>query len=94
MSLTVNAPHRRKPDGIKFGYGNYADKGCEVAPLCTDCPLPVCKHDMTPEEQASARYQVRDTLIRKLRDAGATVEQIAEAGGLGRRTVSRILNGR
>mgnify|MGYP001596099863 CR=1 FL=1 len=22
-----------------------ADTGCNVAPLCTECPLPMCKHD-------------------------------------------------
>ena len=37
---------------------------------------------------------VRDTLIRKLGEAGASPQQIAEAGGISPRTVQRILSGR
>jgi len=28
------------------GTHHYKDTGCELAPRCTECPFPLCKHDI------------------------------------------------
>jgi len=41
------------PGGLgRVERGRYKDDGCEYAPSCLDCPLPKCRHDMTPKELA------------------------------------------
>ena len=75
---------------MTIGTGNYADTGCEVSPLCEACPLPKCKHDLTPAELWASTNQARDMKIRKLGKL-TSVAVIAEAGGISTRTVHRVL---
>ena len=77
---------------FKVNGTGYADTGCSVSDLCTQCPLPKCRHEMSPAEQQMSRLQERDTLIRKCKAAGASVQEIAEAGNMGKRTVQRIIS--
>ena len=80
-------------EGFKTNGTGYADTGCFVSDLCTQCPLPKCRHEMSPAEQQMSRLQERNTLIRKCKAAGASVQEIAEAHGTSTRNVHRILKG-
>ena len=84
-------PPVARVEGFKTNGTGYADTGCFVSDLCTQCPLPKCRHEMSPAEQQMYRVRERDVLIHKLRDAGATAREIAEAGGISTRNVHRIL---
>ena len=43
-------------------------------------------------ERAAKETQIRDDLIRVAHDAGASIRQIADASGLGRKTVTAIVS--
>lgn len=69
-------------------YRNHRDTGCEIAPLCLDCPLPLCKYDMP------TRSQRRNERRRRLvigRNRGMSTNELAIEHGVSARTVSRIL---
>jgi hypothetical protein len=72
-------------------YVAYRDTGCELAPSCLHCPLPRCKHD----QPGGARRLVTDARDREIaalrRRHAASVEELADAYGLTRRSIFRIL---
>ena len=66
----------------------YPDIGCEVAPLCLECPLEVCVHS---DEGRYKAWERRDAQMRELSAAGVTNDELAAAAGLGPRSIQRIL---
>ena len=60
----------------------YPDNGCNLAPACLSCPLPLCKYD----DRA-----VRDRQIVRLRESGWTFARVAAKFGVSERTVNRVL---
>ena len=57
--------NRSRRGGIPWNIPTHLDTGCEFSPSCLECPLPVCKEDMTLGEQMKLR---RDLLpIKHLR---------------------------
>lgn len=72
------------------GSGEYVDDGCSLAPHCLTCPLPVCRYDLT-DGHVSVRNIRRDHLIIAANAAGESVNTIAEAAGISRRSVFRVL---
>ena len=62
------------------------DTGCEVAPRCLECPLPLCKHDMPRRKQGLAPQQVRMQKVRSMLKKGGAVDQVMEAAKVSRRT--------
>ena len=70
----------------------YRDSGCEVAPSCLACPLPVCRYDV-PGGARAIRIRERDRAIRAEYARGASVDEIAERHGLSHRRVYRITEG-
>lgn len=68
----------------------YEDDGCDVSPKCTACPLPVCRYEVRGGLRA-IQNMARDTKMRKMRVAGASHDEIAEAFSVSRRTVFRVL---
>lgn len=64
----------------------YIDSGCQVAPLCAECPLPACIYDFSPKE---VRGVARDLYIKSRKAAGASVEDIATEIGTSVRTIGR-----
>lgn len=69
---------------------DFPDRGCFFAPSCLGCPLPVCVYEV-PNGVALARRVNEALRVRRLRQQGASVEEIAMAIGRGRRTVYRLL---
>ena len=96
--------HRKLEGPIQDGYWTaaYQDTGCEYSPSCLECPLPVCKEDMTQTEQARLRatspvYAVHDRLCIEHPHLAGTVELMKMVGadvGLTTRTVWRYLERR
>lgn len=89
--MTVRAPRRNfgpRRDALPEHY-DYRDTGCEIAPSCLRCPLPVCKYELPKRE---LRGQLaRMARVAELRDAGMTVMAIAVQVGASKRTVQRDL---
>ena len=68
----------------------YEDTGCEVAPSCLRCPLPMCRYDH-PGGLRGVLNVARDAEIVRRRDGGESAMVINEAMDVGRRTVFRVL---
>lgn len=69
----------------------YRDEGCELAPSCLNCPLPLCRYDL-PGGLRRHRLRNRDEeIIRLRRSSRLTIEEIAHRFGLSRRSVFRVL---
>lgn len=65
----------------------YRDEGCELAPHCLSCPLPLCRYDLA-HKQAGAI--IRANQLRPLLAQGLTKLECAAALGVTPRTVARI----
>ena len=65
----------------------YRDDGCNLAPSCLNCPLPVCKYDSPQVE-----LRLRNDRFRKARKRGMSHASLAAKFGISVRTVSRIIN--
>jgi len=68
----------------------YSDDGCEAAPSCLNCPLPVCKYDDPGWTRRQDRGH-RDDEIFRLRKAGIPVPELARQFKVSTRTVHRIV---
>lgn len=72
----------------------YRDTGCDLYPSCLRCPLPRCRYE-DPGGAAAILRDGRDAAILRLAGDGTmTIDQIAEAFGLSRRTIFRVLRKR
>lgn len=65
----------------------YPDRGCEIAPRCLECPLPVCRYDLPPKV-AGAWLQSKRAM--ELLAAGMNTEQVAAMMNVSIRTVFRL----
>jgi hypothetical protein len=73
-------------------YSEYADTGCDLYPSCLNCPLPRCRYD-EPGGAAAMLRSGRDAgILRMARLEGVTVDDLARAFGVSRRTVFRVLH--
>ena len=71
------------------GHDIYEDSGCELAPRCLSCYLPVCKYDMSPQQRNA--LQGGQTYVDKaVRVEGMLVKEAAETLGCTVRTVWKI----
>lgn len=69
----------------------YRDDGCDLFASCLSCPLPRCRYDV-PGGVRTMLNRERDHQIRVLRDdCGLSVDDLAEAFDISRRTVFRAL---
>ncbi len=64
----------------------YRDDGCEYCPSCLECPFAKCRYDSRAGVR-SLRVSQREQDCIELREAGATVAQIAVALSISRRSV-------
>jgi hypothetical protein len=72
----------------------YRDSGCEIAPECLKCWLPICKYDLPPAKRGLVRArQLRAELRRDLAAGGVTKARLASRYGISLRTVYRALSG-
>lgn len=81
-SVAVTGSFEEKPENI-----HYHDDGCEIAPRCLECPLPLCRHDMPPKRAGAL---LRETQLRELLADGLTPDQAAVEMGVSRRTIFRL----
>jgi hypothetical protein len=65
-------------------------QGCDVYPLCLECPLPRCVYEEPGGEKGALR-QKRNEEIRRLFQKGTGVEQLAFAFKLSFRSIYRIV---
>ena len=71
-----------------------ASQGCDVHPLCLECPLPRCVYEEPGGEKRALREK-RNEEIRRLFHKGIGVEELAFAFNLSFRSIYRITgNGR
>ena len=66
-----------------------ASQGCDVHPLCLECPLPRCVYEEPGGEKRALREK-RNEEIRKLSHKGMGVEELACAFNLSFRSIYRI----
>jgi hypothetical protein len=72
----------------KAEYDNWTDTGCDLHPRCTTCPLPHCRYEMTP---GTARAMLTVVTVRALLADGMDTAEVAQAIGMSRRSVYRML---
>ena len=81
----LNANPKALPEG-----SYYPDNGCNIAPACLSCPLPLCKYD-DPEWQGQNERSARDRQIVWRWGRGQRSREIAAAFDVNERTVQRVL---
>ncbi|MBE0481555.1 MAG: hypothetical protein IBX68_11325 [Dehalococcoidia bacterium] len=69
---------------------DYRDEGCELYPLCLECPLPYCRHDRLAGRRTKTRLR-DDELLKQRRRESKSVAELAESFGVSKRTVQRII---
>ena len=70
-------------------HARFPDTGCDLAPSCLSCPLPVCRYDAAPHA-GEDRWE-RDDRIFALRKKGVPTGELARAFGVSARQVARIV---
>ncbi|MBU2008796.1 MAG: hypothetical protein KJ624_02935 [Chloroflexi bacterium] len=71
------------------GVTEAAAQGCDVHPLCLECPLPRCVYEEPGGEKRALREK-RNEEIRRLFHKGIGVEELACAFNLSFRSIYRI----
>lgn len=66
----------------------YADTGCDIHDRCLTCPLVRCRYDERGGIASIRRREVGREAAR-LREEGKTVDEVAAALGISRRSVHR-----
>ena len=72
-------------------YDHYADTGCELAPSCLACPLPVCIEDVPAGWLRRNRRRLYELgIARAITEESLTAEQAAARFRVSPRTIYRI----
>lgn len=82
-------PQRVRQDALPEAM-SYPDDGCAVNPTCLHCPLAKCVYDLPSGMTSIIRLRQQMQAL-AMRGKGATIEQVANALGLSKRTVFRYL---
>ena len=69
----------------------YVDEGCEVSPLCLECPLPQCKYDDPYWYQQYRRAQRDHEVIAAQKHDGMNIRNLAMKFQMSERSIFRIL---
>ena len=72
-------------------YQEYRDEGCDLFSSCLRCPLPRCRYDEQAEGRRPARMLRDREIMRQRALAGRSVAELAQAFGVSKRTVQRII---
>jgi hypothetical protein len=83
-------PRRRTRHDALPEHVDYRDTGCDLYPSCLHCPLPRCRYE-EPGGAGGMLRTSRDASIVLLARRGDSVDTIASAFGLSRRSVFRVL---
>ena len=76
----------------------YRAKGCNWYSSCLDCPMPVCRYDVGPDEAIRMKRRTDDARVyRRILELSALpkdqmVKQVALEFGKHKRTVYRIIH--
>lgn len=73
-------------------YTEYADSGCDLYPSCLSCPLPKCRYEDPGGAAAMLRVGRNASILRLAREEKLSVDELATAFGLSRRTIFRVLS--
>jgi hypothetical protein len=85
----------RASDRIREEYVDvieYRDTGCEMSSLCTDCPLPQCKHDDANWYRRYRKLAKQHYLLQKLTVPFVNYKTLAEQHKCNTETVKRLHN--
>jgi len=69
----------------------YRDEGCDLSPSCLNCPLPRCRYDEPGGSRQLAKGPRDREVVRRRREEGASIAELARSFGLSKRTVHRIV---
>lgn len=72
-------------------YCQYQDNGCEFAPSCLNCPLPVCIYDEQGGRQRLLKKRRAEEMARLLFSEGKNIKEVAQIYNISTRTVQRAL---
>ena len=95
MTTKVSRTGRRWTEPIVDAppeFWHFEDTGCDVAPACLRCPLPVCKYD-DPLAKRREMRRVRYAPVLLLLGQGVPAREVAEQTGISARTVARLKAG-
>jgi len=90
LGTTLDADHRRIKASSEYFSVAYRDDGCEVAPKCTECPLPSCVFDF-PRFYTKIRKDIADLRIAETYYAQITAAELAIENQVTERTIWRTL---
>jgi hypothetical protein len=91
MTATIPTATRRTRCDALPEFTDYSDSGCDLYPSCLSCPLPRCRYDDPGGAAAMLRTGRNAAIARLASRDGLTVEELARAFGVSRRTVFRVL---
>ena len=91
-SATLVFLDRPKRNDALPEYSEYADNGCDLYPSCLSCPLPRCRYDEPGGAAAMLRTGRDASILRMSRLEGVTIDDLARAFGVSRRTIFRVLH--
>jgi hypothetical protein len=87
-------------DPLDYCSSHRRDEGCELHPACLTCPLPKCKHDMTPGERwemgigsgtgNNLPLETREQIKDMVRSERLSIQRIADIMQVSTRTVQRL----
>ena len=78
-----------RPEAYVDGRNFWPDNGCEVAPKCLECPLPVCRYEEPGGLRAILNFD-RDDRIRE-KHGTMSAASLAQEEGVSKRTLYRVL---
>ena len=81
-----------KGSQLEARLGQHKDTGCYLLPKCLECPLPLCKDEMSQAELAALLHEDRNNEIRHLRALGTSPTTLAKLFNISKRTIQRACN--
>ena len=83
----------RPPEGAEYeDLPSLEQDGCQFSASCLQCPLPVCKHEMSREElKKHLRARQDAETVRNMKERRLSPKETANEFGISVRTVYRIL---
>jgi hypothetical protein len=72
-------------------YCQYQDSGCEFAPSCLNCPLPVCIYDEPGGRQRLLKKRRAAEMAQLFINEGKNIKEVAQIYSVSTRTVQRAL---
>lgn len=91
VQLQSSVEDRRRKRDVLPEHVIYRDTGCDLYPACLHCPLPRCRYEEPGGAGGMLRSSRDASIVRMSRRGDMSVDAIASAFGLSRRSVFRVL---